>query len=247
MSVDDLLVTSSAVCLSGSAAIDGGWLRCDDGAKALRPFEHVGLACCSPGCKPVVCPRVGLTLTARGSDACLLSFDNVPASWIECSRKGWSTTYEPMHMADREAYAIRQIALGAGFVCVLDEVGVTSCWGEAIGSPSAQRPILVGNFRRMRTICATLTEVCGIDEDARVSCASASEVNAHAVLLRGTPVRLACGDRHACAATKEGTVECWGANERGQLGDGTTTPATPTEPRRVKLPPTPAPLPSGTR
>ena len=32
---------------------------------------------------------------------------------------------------------------------------------------------------------------------------------------------LAAGGRHACAVTSIGQLQCWGANERGQLGDGT--------------------------
>jgi alpha-tubulin suppressor-like RCC1 family protein len=31
---------------------------------------------------------------------------------------------------------------------------------------------------------------------------------------------LALGGRHTCAVTIDGSVQCWGANERGQLGDG---------------------------
>jgi hypothetical protein len=34
---------------------------------------------------------------------------------------------------------------------------------------------------------------------------------------------LAAGSAHACALLTDGTVRCWGANYRGQLGDGTTT------------------------
>jgi len=42
-------------------------------------------------------------------------------------------------------------------------------------------------------------------------------------LRPGTPPHgvLALGGRHSCVVTVDGSAQCWGANERGQLGDGT--------------------------
>jgi hypothetical protein len=49
---------------------------------------------------------------------------------------------------------------------------------------------------------------------------------------RATPVQvvglanvaqLALGVYHSCARLNDGTARCWGANDHGQLGDGTTT------------------------
>jgi alpha-tubulin suppressor-like RCC1 family protein len=51
------------------------------------------------------------------------------------------------------------------------------------------------------------------------------------------PTALAAGDRHACLLRRDGTVGCWGGNDRGQLGDGShrprSAPVTVTLPGRV--------------
>lgn len=55
--------------------------------------------------------------------------------------------------------------------------------------------------------------------DAEVD--SPKEAGIAAVLATATQV--AAGHNHTCALTNGGGVKCWGRNEHGQLGDGTTT------------------------
>ena len=40
----------------------------------------------------------------------------------------------------------------------------------------------------------------------------------------GEAIEVGLGAEHACALRRDGTVVCWGRNERGQLGDGATEP-----------------------
>ncbi|MCX6027074.1 MAG: hypothetical protein NTY23_12605, partial [Chloroflexi bacterium] len=39
----------------------------------------------------------------------------------------------------------------------------------------------------------------------------------------GAPMRIAAGGAHSCALVGDGAVMCWGKNNWGQLGDGSTT------------------------
>jgi alpha-tubulin suppressor-like RCC1 family protein len=59
---------------------------------------------------------------------------------------------------------------------------------------------------------------------------TASDASSPATRIR----ELALGRAHSCALTTGGSVWCWGANERGQLGDGTT--GARSSPVRVDLP-----------
>jgi hypothetical protein len=40
-------------------------------------------------------------------------------------------------------YALQGVAIGEGFVCVLRAGGIATCWGDAVGSPTSKRAILV--------------------------------------------------------------------------------------------------------
>jgi alpha-tubulin suppressor-like RCC1 family protein len=59
---------------------------------------------------------------------------------------------------------------------------------------------------------------------------NASPINAVAVLGLSGVIQITTRDFHTCAVMVDGSARCWGANNDGRLGDGTTTSrATPVE------------------
>ncbi len=87
---------------------------------------------------------------------------------------------------------VSAVSAGDGHTCALDEVGVW-CWGS--------------NVRRQ------LGDGTTVDRRSVPGLVPALSVKATSV---------SAGRTHACARMSDGTARCWGTNDRGQLGDGTT-------------------------
>lgn len=105
----------------------------------------------------------------------------------------------------------RQIlAAGKDFSCAVDVSGGVLCWGgDSVGQ--------LGDAGAAAGTPLLPTPVAGV-------------TNIEA---------LAASWQHVCALTTGGQLSCWGANDQGQLGDGTTTsPRGPTAPDPASLPPT---------
>ena len=85
--------------------------------------------------------------------------------------------------------------------CALDAAGGASCWGTndsgQLGGPS--------------------TETCNFGNG--VPCSTSPVAVAGGL----TFTTLALGNSHTCGMVADGHVYCWGRNDEGELGDGTTT------------------------
>jgi alpha-tubulin suppressor-like RCC1 family protein len=106
----------------------------------------------------------------------------------------------------------RAIAAGDGFACALLSAGTVACWGYSqngqLGNGSTTGP-----------------DLCCYDKGADGGCVATSPCST-------TPVAVSClsgvtaisaGGAATCALLSGGTVECWGYNENGELGNGTMT------------------------
>ena len=119
--------------------------------------------------------------------------------------------------------AATTIAAAADRTCVLTKEGGVRCWG----SPDLAAPEgLTGAASLLAMgpgwVCAAMTEPSKMvrcsGADARGQSAGGRPV------LAGLAVKgLAAGGAHTCALLEDGSVQCWGANDLGQLGEGTTT------------------------
>ncbi|MCA9673923.1 MAG: hypothetical protein KC464_02695, partial [Myxococcales bacterium] len=130
---------------------------------------------------------------------------------------------------------------GTHLSCATRSGGAPVCFGTNGDGQLGQ-----GNRDDLRTavtlpISAVVTSVgigdttaCALDVDGVVWCwgrddhgqagdghADARFVGTPVQGIAGTPVQLSSTNHHTCARTDDGRVFCWGANEAGQLGDGT--------------------------
>jgi alpha-tubulin suppressor-like RCC1 family protein len=97
----------------------------------------------------------------------------------------------------------RAVGVGRGHTCLVDPGGTAWCWG--------------------------------LNDSGQVDPAAGEShiVTPRALVLSGPAVAVGGGRAYTCALLEDGAVWCWGDNNRGQLGDGTTQPAA--TPIRVPL------------
>ncbi len=169
---------------------------------------------------------------------------------------GWTST--PKQIVDVTAKVVA-ISAGAVQTCALTEAGTLYCWGPngdgALGDGSTtwhSRPTAVVDLAQVSGMA------CGGNAAHDFTCAwtsndlycfgsnlsgqlgqGATDKNAHSRPVKvsgiaGKVVAASAGSRHICALTDAGAVYCWGANDVGQVGDGTTTDPRPAPVRVIE-------------
>jgi alpha-tubulin suppressor-like RCC1 family protein len=205
-------------------AISAGW----EHTCATHGDEASGVACwgsdggrqlgdnlTTDSAMPVTVPGVtGAVGVGTGTlySCALLALSEVEC-WGELNFEGETTEPNPTPVA--LAGVPTEIAVGAFHACALVG-GAVECWGDDDGTLGEAEPNGEGEGELI-TEPVTVTGLTGAQQ-------------------------LSAGGNHTCAVVAGGAVECWGANEFGQLGDGATA-ASPLPVRTIfpeALPPPPS-------
>lgn len=141
--------------------------------------------------------------------------------------------------------SLTEIAAGQNHVCGVDAEGALWCWGAypsgqlGVGlTDDALEPIRGADGIVVDQVAAAGANTCVLDADGAAWCfgnnsfgqlgngVTDNRAQPVPVAVGGghTFVDIAVGDRHGCGLDAEGVVWCWGANDSGQLGDGSGEP-----------------------
>jgi alpha-tubulin suppressor-like RCC1 family protein len=128
---------------------------------------------------------------------------------------------------------VKAIAAGSYHSCALTAKGGVECWGDAYGPTPVQ---VSGLQSGVVAIAAGFGHNCALTSAGGVRCwgsnpegqlgdgtTSSRATSVDVVGLNSGVTAIAAGGEHTCALTTSGAVECWGADFRGELGDGTST------------------------
>lgn len=137
-----------------------------------------------------------------------------------------------------------QISVGAEHSCALTSDGGVKCWGigthgelgnnsntkqntpvAVSGLTSGVTSIGLGNYHTCAVLSSGEAKCWGYNGSSRLGDGTTTNRNTPVTVsgLTSGVLGIAGGDSHTCAITTSATVKCWGNNDLGQLGDGTTT------------------------
>lgn len=215
--------SGSATCVNGTCglACNNLFHRCGDACVSNNSINSCGSSCSA--CRPP---------NSDGVASC-----NGTACGVECDDG----------FLPRSGNCVRvpvQVAAGGLTSCALFSDGTVECWGSAFNGElgtrasenSSTTPVQVANLPRVRELSVGDGGICAlIDEDGSVRCwgtnARGALGNGSAVATSAIPVAvtgitgataISTSGIHACAVMNDGSIRCWGTNEYGALGNGTS-------------------------
>ena len=138
---------------------------------------------------------------------------------------------------------VQALAIGVSHTCALSTAGGVACWGWNVSgqlgdgtNKDSPAPVAVSGLESgVSAIVANGQFSCALTSAGGVMCwgsnfrgqlgdgkADDSWTPVAVVGLDSGVSAITAGEYHACAVLNSGAVECWGANEVGELGNGKT-------------------------
>ncbi|GMV39870.1 MAG: hypothetical protein AMXMBFR64_15860 [Myxococcales bacterium] len=169
---------------------------------------------------PNVAGAVGVA--AGQNHACALLGDGTVKCWGYVNKKQDATLVEGV----TDAKAIWAATQG-GETCVSHGDTSVTCWTDyaapAKKGDLAGATAIAGRGHLCALLAGGTVKCWGSNDRGQLGNGQVGSMSNAPVAVQGITdaVSIATGANTSCAALKDGTVKCWGYNQRGQLGDGT--------------------------
>jgi alpha-tubulin suppressor-like RCC1 family protein len=220
----------SAACGAGLVDHGGVDLQTVGGLQCRLPQQDCGgAACVSPETDVNNCGTCGLVCATPQHST----------SKCEASTCGFTCNPGFFQCASQGCCPAGALAAGGDTSCAVVD-GTVQCWGsnssgqlgvDSGPAPFSATPVTVPGVGAASSVAVGLNHVCAIRAGTgEVVCWGSNlsqQLGASGTGIVPVPgisgaQLLALGDRHSCAVTATG-ISCWGANESGQLGQGSFT------------------------
>ena len=236
---EGLLEHLSASGLSGVATLSTG----NDPAIGLHScaVHHDGtVSCWGPGHEgqlgqgntdthhlPVAVPGItdAVAVAVGTGFSCVAHRDGAVSCWGRSwyGQLGQGMT-EPHHGSPRRVPGLSEvvaISAGRGHSCAVHRDGKVSCWGWLYGDA----PFEITVEEAASSVSSGGTQTCVTTVGGLAYCwdlAASTVVQPSRVGDITDAVEASVGDGTVCVLHRDGSVSCWGRNDVGQVGDGTT-------------------------